>query len=151
MSYYQLFRRPKTQQERKHNQEGYCRPRRRPHSLVDNWDDIYRSDRFDRNWKRHRKTQYKTKSDRVKKDSTKYGLSMSKRSHLHSEHKFCCNLQKRCSFCKTCGLWDDYDKILNTKHKESMQEEEKIREKYSYSYNGKFSIKHPTIITIEKK
>ena len=60
MSY---MRRPKTTQERRWSEayRKYTRPKRNRRNLVSAWDDIIRSDIYDRNWKRYRKTQYKPK------------------------------------------------------------------------------------------
>jgi hypothetical protein len=51
----------RTTQERKNNQDGWCRAKRRPHRLPNAWDDIPRRDVYDRSWKRHRKHQWKPK------------------------------------------------------------------------------------------
>ena len=64
-----ILRRPRTTQERRdyfrHEDEmreyGFrIRGRRKPRALPNAWDDICRSDIFNhKNWKRHRRTQYK--------------------------------------------------------------------------------------------
>jgi hypothetical protein len=54
-----FMRHPKTTQERRQNQDGWGRPCRSLHSLVNAWDDIWR--RNQRCWKKQRKTQYKPK------------------------------------------------------------------------------------------
>ena len=54
-----VFRRIRTTQERRANQHGWCRPRRRPHRLPDARDDALRMDRRHRSWKRQRPTQYR--------------------------------------------------------------------------------------------
>lgn len=60
------FRRPKTTQERRWNDawddvedapKGRCK--RNSKNLISAWDDYSRSDQYDRNWKKHRKTQWK--------------------------------------------------------------------------------------------
>jgi hypothetical protein len=64
------MRTPKTKQERSEVSlfESYeelkdlnIRIRGRRKHLPTNWDDMIRADYYDRNWKRHRKTQYKQK------------------------------------------------------------------------------------------
>ena len=52
-----LMRFPRTTQERRSNQEGWSRPRRRPHRLVHAWDETFR--RPQRSWKKHRRHQWK--------------------------------------------------------------------------------------------
>lgn len=59
------YRRPATTAERRLNQivdwdEPQTRPSRNLANLTNAWDDYIRSDRDDKNWKRNRKTQYKT-------------------------------------------------------------------------------------------
>lgn len=66
---YGFLRRPSTQSERRQaflcSEEGEpvpsIRPRRRAHLIPNAWDDDLRSDYGHRNWKRHRKTQWKPK------------------------------------------------------------------------------------------
>lgn len=53
-----------TTPERRANQDGWCRPARRPHVLPNAWDDLMRGDRNHRTWKRHRKHQWKPKDER---------------------------------------------------------------------------------------
>ena len=51
------YRHPRTRNEMRANQEGWERPRRRPHLLPDTYDDLYpNADR--KSWKAKRKTQY---------------------------------------------------------------------------------------------
>lgn len=52
------YRHPKTIQEKRQNQDGYCRPKRNPKRLVDFWDD--RPVRHQKSWKNSRRTQYRT-------------------------------------------------------------------------------------------
>ena len=54
-----FFRKPKTQAERKANQEGDARPNRSPANLPNAWDDNPKASRDDRNWKKFRKTKWK--------------------------------------------------------------------------------------------
>lgn len=68
----QYLRRPKTSNERRQNVDGYGRAKRSGKNLPNSWDDLWRTP--ERNWKRHRKTQYKTVTlyKPTKKDSEKY-------------------------------------------------------------------------------
>jgi len=61
MGHYCGFKKPKTTQERKANQDWPVRGRRSPRQLPDEYDDVHRSNIRQRSWKRYRKTQYKTK------------------------------------------------------------------------------------------
>ena len=54
-------RRISTTQERRANQDGMCRPSRKPHRLPNAYDDIVRKDIDDRSWKRYRDHQWKVK------------------------------------------------------------------------------------------
>ena len=54
---YRYYRRQRSAAEKRANQEGWERPKRRPHLLPDPWDD--RPIRYTRCWKDHRKTQYR--------------------------------------------------------------------------------------------
>lgn len=56
-------RRPKTTQERRANQDGWCRPSRRPRQLPNAWDDLMRGDIDYRSWKYYRKNQWKPKDE----------------------------------------------------------------------------------------
>ena len=95
-----MFRHPKTGQEKRQNQNcEYCRPARRPHNLIDVWDDDIRQ--ADRCWKRYRKTQYKTKSIfKKKKDSSSFIKSIKKKDHWYLHHKLCYFRWGRCAYCK---------------------------------------------------
>lgn len=55
-------RRISTTQERRANQDGWCRAARRSHVLPNAWDDITRRDIDDRSWKRYRLQQWKPKA-----------------------------------------------------------------------------------------
>jgi len=48
---------PRTRNEAKQNQDGWCRPKRRPAHLADAWDDRPRG--YQRSWKKFRKTKYR--------------------------------------------------------------------------------------------
>lgn len=105
-----MYRRIGTTQERRVNQDnwdGQIRVRGRRRQLPSAWDDIHRNDYDDRNWKRHRRTQYKIRTGNSKKDSTVYGRSMAKRDHFHREHRACCNERRRCKWCWKNNIWDD--------------------------------------------
>jgi hypothetical protein len=54
-----IMRKPKTQAERKANQDGCARPSRSPKNLPNAWDDNVIASRSDRNWKKFRKTKWK--------------------------------------------------------------------------------------------
>ena len=56
-----IMRRPRTIQEKRANQGWPVRGKRSPSRLIDPWDDYIRKDLYNRNWKRHRRTQYKVK------------------------------------------------------------------------------------------
>lgn len=58
---YRCYREIGTTQERRANQDGWCRAARRPHVLPNAWDDITRRDMDDRSWKRYRGHQWKSK------------------------------------------------------------------------------------------
>jgi len=47
---------PKTTNEKKQNQDGWCRPKRRPNNLVDRWDD--KPHCYQKSWKKFRRKQY---------------------------------------------------------------------------------------------
>lgn len=51
------MRHPKTTQERREGQDGWCRPRRNYKNLIESRDEIWFFTQ--RTWKKHRKTQYK--------------------------------------------------------------------------------------------
>jgi hypothetical protein len=53
------LRTPRTTQERRASQDGWGRPCRNLHNLVNAWDDIWKP--HQRCWKEFRKTKYKTK------------------------------------------------------------------------------------------
>lgn len=53
------LRNPRTTQEKRANQGGWRRAKRKPKNLPNAWDDILRSDMNHRTWKRHRRTQWK--------------------------------------------------------------------------------------------
>ena len=55
---YSYYRRPKTTAERRANQEGWCRGKRRPHVLIDSWADQYSC--CQKTWKTKREKQYHT-------------------------------------------------------------------------------------------
>ena len=55
--YLRWYRSPRTTQERRANQEGWERPRRRPHLLPNTYDDIQST--VTKSWKDKRKTQYR--------------------------------------------------------------------------------------------
>ena len=66
ISHYRGGRKPKTSQERRHSAgviidelEPPMRAARNHHNLIHAWDDPRYSDYKDKNWKRHRKTQWK--------------------------------------------------------------------------------------------
>lgn len=61
-----MYRRPKTTQEKRHNQENWHRGKRSPSILVDSYDDIRVYE--DKSWKSKRKTQYRS-NKRGKKHS----------------------------------------------------------------------------------
>ncbi len=56
-----MLREPKTLQEKKANQDWPVRSKRKWKTLITAWDDQWRSDMEDRSWKRHRRTQYKSR------------------------------------------------------------------------------------------
>ena len=111
-----LCRHPRTQQERRENWE-YARPRRR--LLPTAWDDFFKYGVTC--WKKYRKTQYRVKTGHHK-DSRQYGLSMAKRDHFHYEHRRCSWDRNRCKYCVKYGLWDEYDKERDRKHKRIMEQ-----------------------------
>jgi len=53
---YRCYRHPKTRNEKKQNQDGWCRAKRRPAHLADAWDDSAIC--HQRSWKKSRKKQY---------------------------------------------------------------------------------------------
>jgi len=94
--------------------DGYpirIRSSRKPQHLPNFWDDI-RQSKDDRCWKAFRKTQYKAKDDKAKRDSTKYAASMAKRNHWHFEHRWCINPSRRCNHCWKTLEWAEHDKIM---------------------------------------
>jgi len=111
MSKYRGFRSFHTQSERRQNQEEWIddyfipvRGPRKPHRLPNAWDDIQRNDKGN-SWKNYRFTQYKIKSNKPKRDSSKYAASMSKRDHLYTEHRYCSWKGRRCKYCAKHNLW----------------------------------------------
>ena len=57
-----LFRKPKTQRERRANQDGMGRPSRSgKRGLPSSWADISPGSREDRSWKKFRKTKWRGK------------------------------------------------------------------------------------------
>lgn len=54
-----VFRRPRTQQERRSWDAEFGRPGRAPRRLPTLWEDTYKSNLGDRCWKRYRATQYR--------------------------------------------------------------------------------------------
>jgi len=113
-----LFRHPRTTQEKRQNQDfrEFCRPARRPSNLPDAWEDYFKHQ--DRCWKNYRKTQYKIKNNKQKRNSFSYSESMAKRDHWHLEHKWCNNEYGRCNNCWKTGAWDKYDRRAERKHQE---------------------------------
>lgn len=75
-----MFRKVRTTNERRQYDDWdgliYIRPRRRHRSLVNSYDDISRGDYGHKCWKRHRRTQYKIKSNESINDSAKYASHM---------------------------------------------------------------------------
>jgi hypothetical protein len=53
---YVYYRHPRTRNEMRANQEGWERPKRRPHQLPDTYDDLWPN--HEKSWKAKRKTQY---------------------------------------------------------------------------------------------
>ena len=87
---YNGIRRIKTTQERRSNQEGWCRGRRKPKVLPNHWDDVPRT--VENGWKANRKTQYRVLNDtKLKKDPTNYGKHMSRRGTQKSNR--CCSIR----------------------------------------------------------
>jgi len=123
------FRHPRTTQERRASQGSFCRARRNLHNLISAWDDISRH--LNKCWKSFRKTQYKTKNICSKKDSTKYGQSMSKRDHFYLEHSQCYLKSKRCNYCRKMNIWKDYNNWLGHLHKkweqDKLEEEKQLK------------------------
>lgn len=113
------LRNPRTTQERRANQDGYCRGRRSPHRLPSSWDDILVQ--TERSWKRTRKTQYKVKSIKVKKDSSRYAEHMSRRDHFWLNHKNCSWHRRRCNYCIKHGIWDEYEKQLRRRQRKYLE------------------------------
>lgn len=140
MPKYAGFRNPQTQQERKQHQEewvdGYYIPirgKRKSSRLPNSWDDIQKD--VDNCWKNFRKTQYKVKSNKPKKDSTKYAASMSKRDHFYLEHRRCNWKERRCSYCAKNKCWEAYDREIERKHKQYQKEWEEWDKLHGYSDN----------------
>ena len=50
-------RHPRTTQEKRNSQEGYCRAKRKPKNLVSYMDENWA--KTQRSWKEHRQTQFK--------------------------------------------------------------------------------------------
>lgn len=126
------FRYPRTTQERRENQEEYfdgvflpCRGSRKPHRIIEAWDDIPRS--TDRCWKRYRQTQYKPISDHTRRDSTRYAESMSRRNHWHLDHKRCHIRSESCGACIRAGVWREYKKELDRRHRRFLEREREMR------------------------
>jgi hypothetical protein len=57
------LRHPRTTQEHRANQDGDCRPARRPSHLPTVYDDTTRGDLKDRSWKRSRRAKYRRIAD----------------------------------------------------------------------------------------
>ena len=114
------LRHPKTAQERRASQSGYCRAKRNLYNLPDAWDDILRKDIYDRCWKRYRRTQYKVvnKFQVNKKNSSHFSKSMVKRDHFHFNHKHCHWHRARCTYCIKYHIWDYYDHYMDRKYKQ---------------------------------
>jgi len=115
------FRHPKTLNEKKANQDWPVRGRRMSKRLPHFWDDIW--NRTTRCWKKTRKTQYRVKSVKPKKDSTRYGKSMAKRDHFYKEHKACRYERRRCTYCIKHGCWDEYDKYIERHYRRILAEQ----------------------------
>ena len=134
------LRHPRTTQERRANQrELYSefpdfvpyRGRRASHRLVNAWDDIPKN-RGDRSWKNYRRTQYKVKTRKAKKDSGKYAASMARRDHFDLDHRWCKGswfYHPRCSYCRKHRIWDAADKYFERKHRRILAEQDAF-------YNG---------------
>lgn len=137
---------PRTFQEKRYNQEewvdGYFIPirgKRKTHSLPDEREDIFRS--YSNNWKRFRKTQYKTHRKKTHKNSSKYALSMSKKNHFLFEHKYCAYKRTRCSFCRKNNIWAEHDKKFEKRQREYEAEKEKWNRTYKKIAKRIMSIK----------
>jgi len=127
MSKWQGFRHPRTTQERRFNQEGWERPRRR--NLPNAWDDVHKYS--DLSWKNYRKHQSKTwgfPTDEQKKDGSAYSCSMSNRNHWHLEHALCRYRRRRCQWCIANDIWEDINRIDWHEQKRQEQEQQKILE-----------------------
>lgn len=131
------LRRPRTTQEKRRYEKGFSRPARNLRNLPDAWDDIPRSNCEERCWKHYRKTQYKVVADKIKKDSSRYGLHMSWRDHFHLEHRMCFLSFHRCKYCIKNNIWDDkktrraWEKRQEErrwKHENFMQKVEELRQ-----------------------
>ena len=123
-----MFRHPRTQQEKRQNQNcEYCRPARRLNNLgLGIWDDFYKH--TDRCWKSYRKTQYKVKTlTEKKRDSSSFAKSMKNRDHWHLDHK--CHRWCHRSFsenkCKGCE-----EREINRKEYER-RESKKLRAQFA--------------------
>ena len=121
------FRRPRTQQEKKQNQNcEYCRPARRPHNLIDAWDDDRKH--TDKCWKNYRKTQYKVKAlPKKKKNSSSFAKSMENKDHWHLNHRcrYWCQGRFSENKCKGCE-----ERELNRKEYEQ-REFKKLQAQYA--------------------
>lgn len=78
------LRLPRSTQERRQSQETWeglvkIRAKRNARNLPDAWDDVPRDDFDDRCWKRHRRHQYKVKTRKSNRDSSRYGEHMARR------------------------------------------------------------------------
>ena len=125
-----MFRHPRTQNERRQNQEevieGFrIRIRGTRKNLPSAWDDIFTPE--NNCWKAHRKTQYCTKPE-PHKNSTKYGLSMSRRDHLWIEHRRCHN----CKFCQNNTYWKRDQRLKRRSHKRFLEKEYKNWRDWNY-------------------
>jgi len=125
------IRRVRTLQEKRANQEGWCRAKRRPHRLPDSWDDGDRTDWQDRCWKRYRKTQYKVKTARrEKKSSRRYAEHMARRRDFWYEHRHCAYRYARCDYCWKHRIWEGLSKKEFEEDREAQRERrmERMRE-----------------------
>ena len=120
-----FLRHPHTQQERRENWE-YVRPKRR--RLPTAWDDFFKPE--DRCWKRYRKTQYRVKDRKPKKNSRRYGKAMSRRDHFHYEHRRCSWSRNRCDYCIRHDVWKWHDKEIDKAHKRILEEQRTFTEMY---------------------
>ena len=115
------FRHPKTLNEKKANQNWEVRGRRMSKRLPSAWDDVW--SKGTRCWKKTRKTQYRVKSIKPKKNSSKFGKSMAKRDHFHADHRWCRNKRNRCAYCVKHGFWDEYDRYRERRYNRILLEQ----------------------------